>query len=251
MDASDLELQIETLRANIGRLRELVASIGGGEPLAGDALPQLRMALDALQAHDDGLQTALETARLECIRYRELFDEAPDAFIVTDQHGMVLEANKAAGHLLNTSSQFLTGHPIADFISQKERPSFRSDLNRGALAEQTQEWDVQMLPRNAAPFSAALVMTPVTGGTGAVHALRWHIRDVTERTVLACLWRLRTRTRELRAVVLKTSAGLELRIVQPDGVVISSELLSQWPSLLARSDELRQTLEAKGWEKLS
>lgn len=110
---------------------------------------------------------------------------------------------------------------------------------------------MQMLPRNAAPFSAALLMTPVTDAAGTVHGLQWHIRDITERTVLACLWRLRTRTRELRAVVLKTSVGLELRVIQPDGVVISSELMREWPSVLARSDELRQTLESKGWQKVA
>lgn len=258
---AELETQIQCLRQTLAILRARLREEGpSGEVRASlremveDTLQELQTSLEELEvsyeellAQDNALQSALATARIERQRYQELFDEAPEAFIVTDARGVIREGNKAAARLLNTSPQFLVNHPIASFISQEERPSIRGLID--GSVEQTQEWDVQMRPRNAAAFAAALTMTPMTDARGAVQALRWHLRDVTERTMLACLWRMRNRTRELRAVVLKTSVGLELRVVQPDGVVISSELQREWPEVLVRSEELRKTLEAKGWQR--
>jgi len=254
---AELEQQIDALRARITGLR---GKLGGSlDPAVHDtlrdalheletSLEELQVAHEELMAQDLALRSALDAARLERTRYQELFDQAPEAFLVTDRSGTIREANKAAAALMNTSPQFLVGHPIASFISQDERPSFRSELNGGSF-DQPQEWDVQMKPRNAAPFAAAITMVPMTDPSGSAQALRWAIKDVTERVMLACLWRVRNRTRELRAVVLKTSVGLELRVIQPDGVVISSELLKEWARVLSRSDELRETLEGKGWEK--
>jgi len=253
----ELEQHIDTLRTRLVGLRDKLP--GTVDPTLQEtlqttlqeletSLEELQVAHEELMAQDMALRSALDAARIERTRYQELFDQAPEAFVVTDRFGTIREANKAVAALMNTSPQFLVGHPIASFISQEERPSFRSELSGGSL-EQSQEWDVQMKPRNAAPFAAAIMMTPMTDATGSVQALRWHIKDVTERIMLACLWRVRNRTRELRAIVLKTSVGLELRVVQPDGIVISSELLREWPAVLSRADDLRLTLEAKGWEK--
>jgi PAS domain S-box-containing protein len=246
---SDVVRQIEALRAMIAHLREVMAAAGDRETPVAEVLPQLERALETLEAQAEAMQVALESARVDRERYHELFAESPEAFLVTDQRGVIREANKAAALLLNTSPPFLVGHAIAEFISQEERPSFRSELSGGSVDE-TQDWDVQMKPRKAAPFAAALTMTPMMGAAGAVEALRWHIKDVTARTLLACLWRLRSRTRELRALVLKTSVGLELRVVQPDGVMISSELLKEWPAVLEKSEALRQMLESKGWQRV-
>ena len=44
--------------------------------------------------------------------YQELFDFAPDAQVVTDQRGVVLEANYAAAALFRLSKAFLIGMPL-------------------------------------------------------------------------------------------------------------------------------------------
>jgi PAS domain S-box-containing protein len=251
------ETRTPGLRGKIEDLRTRAAAAAFDRTPA-DLLSQLPAVIDELAgvyeelaAREDAVQLAMETARLNAARYQELFDRSPEAFIVTDRNGHIQEANQAAAHLLNTSPQFLAGHPLASFVRQEERPAFRTDLSDGNGLPDTQTWDVRMQPRKGAGFSATLSMTPLTDAAGAVLALRWHVRDITERSMIACPWRLRNRTRELRAVVMTTALGLELRVVQPDGVVVSSELLENWTMVQARSDELRRTLEAKAWERVS
>jgi len=53
-------------------------------------------------------QRALEVERQ---RYQELFEEAPDGYLVTDPQGTIQSANCAAATLLNVSQKFLVGQP--------------------------------------------------------------------------------------------------------------------------------------------
>lgn len=72
-----------------------------------DAEEELRLQNEELRANDAELRAqhaelmaALANAEHERFRYRELFEFAPDAYLVTDSIGLILEANKAASELL-------------------------------------------------------------------------------------------------------------------------------------------------------
>ncbi|CAA9401470.1 hypothetical protein AVDCRST_MAG94-5938, partial [uncultured Leptolyngbya sp.] len=45
-------------------------------------------------------------------RYQELFEFAPDGYLVTDAQGKIQEANLAAARLLNIEQRFLVGKPL-------------------------------------------------------------------------------------------------------------------------------------------
>jgi len=62
--------------------------------------------------------------------YLDLFESAPDGYLVTDEVGTIREANRAAAMLLNVSQRFLIGKPLITFISYEERRAFRSKLNQ-------------------------------------------------------------------------------------------------------------------------
>src|SRR5438874_1033859 len=49
-------------------------------------------------------------------RYGELFDFAPDAYLVTDTDGKILEANSAAGRLLGVPPRHLDGKLLVSFV---------------------------------------------------------------------------------------------------------------------------------------
>jgi len=54
-------------------------------------------------------------------RYLELFDLAPDGYLVTDLDGTIQEANLAAATLLNIHREFLVGKPVLIFITLTPR----------------------------------------------------------------------------------------------------------------------------------
>src|SRR5881409_173381 len=99
-----LKRQIEEMRLRAGTLRERSIAADGSEPeLVSEALEDLSTALEELRVSAEQLREqneALQAAQLELAaqrrRYQELFDLAPDGYLVTDRRGTIEEANRAA-----------------------------------------------------------------------------------------------------------------------------------------------------------
>src|SRR5947209_1332568 len=60
---------------------------------------------------------SLREAEFQRERYRELFEFAPDSYLVTDLNGIVREANRAACDLLNVPRRFLINTPLVSYVS--------------------------------------------------------------------------------------------------------------------------------------
>lgn len=109
---TDLQLTIDDLRkssldpkdALMEALKELHA-----------ALEDLDVAHEELCQQDESLQSAYLTIESERQRYLELFNSAPDGYLVTDPVGVVREANLAASDLLRSG---LIGMPISAFFDE-------------------------------------------------------------------------------------------------------------------------------------
>src|SRR5262245_32154856 len=76
-----------------------------------------------LQAQEEfvrGLKQQLEQARSDSqfyrLRYQELFYSSPEAYLETDVHGLIREANHAAAALLQVRREFLVDKPLASFV---------------------------------------------------------------------------------------------------------------------------------------
>lgn len=69
------------------------------------ALEELHAAEEELRQQNEELVAARQMAETERQRYQELFEFAPDGYVVTDVYGTVRQANRAAGRLL-TSGEF-------------------------------------------------------------------------------------------------------------------------------------------------
>src|SRR5204863_1681766 len=76
------------------------------------------------------LTAAREALETERQRYQELFEFAPDAYLVTDTVGAIREANRGAAELLGIPSGLLLGKSLALFVAAEARSTFRSQLNR-------------------------------------------------------------------------------------------------------------------------
>ena len=73
------------------------------------ALEELRVAEEELREQNEHLYAAHEAVALERQRYQDLFEFAPDGYLVTAASGVIQEANHTAAQLLNTPGRFLLG----------------------------------------------------------------------------------------------------------------------------------------------
>jgi len=92
-----------------------------------EALDTLRLQHEELLVAEEELRAQLDELgrmglRLEAERerYADLFERAPDAYLVTDRFGVVRDANAAAVQLFCLEMRFLRGKPISAFIDPEE-----------------------------------------------------------------------------------------------------------------------------------
>ena len=145
-------------------------------------------------------------------RYRELFESAPGACLLTDSSGLIVEANSIAGELLGIPHKRLVGKPIAIFIPVENRKQFRRTLlklNRNTAAA---EWQLELVSRDERRFDAVLNAAPALGG-----GLRWTIQDISER--VAVERHLRTLASALEERVLERTDELERERARLEAVV--------------------------------
>ncbi len=234
------------------------------------ALEELRVAEEELRTQNDALLASQEVIEAERQRYHDLFEFAPDGYLVTDINGTIQEANRAAARMFNVEQRFLVGKPLVNFIGGESteveveaRRAFRSvllklcqgdlviGLNRDAIGMQVtpQEWEVQLYPRQLDKrpetepgrqtrqcFDAALTVAPIFSHTGKVIALRWLIRDITARKQAEA--EVRTLNAELEQRVRDRTAELEA------ANKVKDELLLREQAARAVSERAQRAAEA-------
>ena len=85
-----------------------------------EALEELRVATEHLQLAADDLATARREASIGVENYRELYEGLPLACVLTNEQGIVDEANGHASTLLNVASPYLTGKPLLLYLPQRD-----------------------------------------------------------------------------------------------------------------------------------
>ncbi|HEX8210211.1 MAG TPA: ATP-binding protein [Longimicrobium sp.] len=207
--------RIEALRAR------LVTSAGPGD-VAQAALEELMTAMEELRVAEEELRQqneSLAAAQLlledENRRYVELFEYAPVPYVVTDEVGVIREANLAACELLGVNGRELRGKPLVLFIDREEVRDFRTRMSLAAsMRARIDEWEVTLAPRGGEPIPAECSVQGVPARAGEPAGMRWMIRDISAR-----------RAEEARAALLgETERGrafLEAVVRQmPEGVLI-------------------------------
>jgi PAS domain-containing protein len=87
-------------------------------------LEELRLAYEELQQQNQALAGTRQQLESERQRYQELFNLAPDGYLVTNATGIIQEANVALAMMLGVSQEYLVGKPLLLFFpSLIVRPS--------------------------------------------------------------------------------------------------------------------------------
>ncbi|MBD1923983.1 PAS domain S-box protein [Microcoleus sp. FACHB-831] len=149
---------------------------------------ELRVALEKLLTANEQLcqqnQQLLErTKALEenLTQYQDLFEFAPDAYLVTDAEGTIQQANRATARLFKVSQHFLVGKPLLSFVPEEERQTFNSHLNWMCRIDQVHEWELRLRQPEEGYFDAAVTVAATCEREDKAIALRWLLRDITER----------------------------------------------------------------------
>lgn len=145
-----------------------------------NSLEELQVIVEELHQQNHELNSSRLAVEAERQHYQELFEFAPDGYLVTTPAGAILEANQMAGNLLNISQKRLIGKPLVMFITAEERRNFYSKLNQLQKGELIKSWQVQMQRRRGACFTASIAISPIQNSQGKVERLRWRILELTQ-----------------------------------------------------------------------
>jgi PAS domain S-box-containing protein len=135
---------------------------------------ELRVAEEQLHTQVDAMQTVQSALARERQLYRDLFEAAPEAYIVTDARGHVRDANQRAAALFNIDTGFLIGKPLALFLHAADRAQLREVLNDSRLGVNVANYTWRIEPRRAHdPLWASVSVSRAPSGQDSGYALRW------------------------------------------------------------------------------
>jgi PAS domain S-box-containing protein len=219
---SVLHNQLNTAHGRIETLRARLAASGSSGDVAQAALEELMTAMEELRVAEEELRhqnESLAAAQLlledENRRYVELFEYAPVPYVVTDESGVIREANRAASELLGVDARSLWGKPLVLFVAREGVRDFRTRMALAAsMRARFDDWELTLVPRGGQPVPVECSVQGVPARAGEPAAMRWMIRDVRAR-----------RAEEARAALLgETERGRafleEVLRQMPEGVLI-------------------------------
>jgi len=219
-----LAQQAQAARQRLDVLYRRANSSPPDQALVNEALEELSIALEELQvsveemrAYNDELTASRQELDAQRRHYLELFDFAPDGYLVTDARGAIQEANRAAANLLHIRQDFLLGKPIIVFIPEARHQAFMEFLDELKEGKTVRTWAGEMQPREGASFPAALTVSTISDGRSQrdrPSGMRWLVRDITDRKraeeqILTDLQRITT-LHDINSVI---SATLDLQEV--------------------------------------
>ncbi|WP_404786117.1 putative bifunctional diguanylate cyclase/phosphodiesterase [Altericista sp. CCNU0014] len=145
------------------------------------ALEELHVATEEIHAQNAELAIARQSLEIERLRYLELFEFAPDGYLVTTPLGVILEANCAAEKLFNLRREHLLGKPLIVFVSELDRAHFHTQLNQLAVSQVITDWEVSLRTRENNLFPSSISISTMEDLEGKWVGLRWLIRDISDR----------------------------------------------------------------------
>ncbi|MBE9205270.1 helix-turn-helix domain-containing protein [Nostoc sp. LEGE 06077] len=141
----------------------------------------LQLAAEELYQQNEALKETQNLLETEREHYQDLFEYAPDAYLVTNPEGIIENANLTAAKLLNMTRQFLIGKAMINFVCLEERQHFRHELNQLHHTDRSKELVIRLQQRHGEYFDAAFTVKVVRDQQAQAIHLLWLIRNISDR----------------------------------------------------------------------
>jgi PAS domain S-box-containing protein len=157
------------------------------------SLGDLQIAVREAEFQDEKDRAAAESGMVAADRgYQDLFDLAPDAYLVTDAQTIIAESNQAAVAMLKVDRRFLKGKPLTDFVAEADRPAFQAILIQVRGGREKRLGEFRLQPGEGAPFAVSVNVSAQTDHQDHLVRMLWLLRDVREgggrATEIAAQW---------------------------------------------------------------
>ncbi len=151
-------------------------------------LADLRITVEDLRRQTNEVATLRQALDAERRRYHEVFELSPDAYLLTDFDGVIIEANRAAAALLSVRHDFLVHKSLLLFMNEAERATLESHVAAWRTTDRARadrrlpiiRGQLQLHVYKGASFPADFTITPARDGAGQISGLRWILRDLSE-----------------------------------------------------------------------
>ncbi len=143
-------------------------------------LEEVNVLGEELKSQNDELLSTRQAMEKQRQRYQDLFQMAPDGYLVTDPKGNIEEANCAAATMLGVDAASLIGKPLLAFVSDHDHRDFLRKLAalEGGAAARVYDWEMAIRPREKPPLSALVNVAVGREADGRPVSLRWVLHDL-------------------------------------------------------------------------
>jgi PAS domain S-box-containing protein len=187
----NIELFLQRAEALHQRLAELYETASVLNWIPSDLLPQafrelyttsktVQLAAEELYEQNEELIQSRNLLEVERQYYQDLFEFAPDGYIVTNSEGIIQIANQSASKLLNISQNSMIGKPMISFIALEEHQNFYNELMQICQSTTTRELFFTMQQHHGEVFDAALIVKAVKNQLKNSLILYWLIRKISQ-----------------------------------------------------------------------
>jgi PAS domain S-box-containing protein len=214
-NSSDLDrfsVALQFSREQVGALYERSVGLTEREHHAQllAAIQDLSIAEEELRAQHEAIVATQRDLEIQHQRYRTLFDGAPDPYIVTDENGVIEEANSALGALLGVPAGQVVRKPLSSFIDAHTRRDLGVRLLDFAGGQRLHRRALELRAHDGRliPIEATIsVLDPASDGR---RSFCWLLRDVSSRQETEDS--MRALNRSLNARVAQRTRELELAL---------------------------------------
>ena len=137
------------------------------------------------QAEDsvEEIKAAGEALRESEEQFRDLYDNAPAAYLSVGRDGRIRRANEQTSHLLGYALDDLIGRPVFDFYADTPvgEEKARQIFQRFIAGEQTRDEELQMRHADGRLIWISLTVDPVRSADGEIIETRSIVIDITDR----------------------------------------------------------------------
>jgi PAS domain S-box-containing protein len=169
------------------------------------ALEELSIVEGELRGQLEALVEANRHLEQQRERYHTLFQLAPDPYLVTDQKGIIEEANAAAAELLGVPTALLVRKPLVAFLDGEARADFEHRLDRLTSYARLDKWALAIAARDG-----TLVPLEATASRTGHGSICWLFRDASVRR--ASEESMHALNRSLNARVAQRTRELEVAL---------------------------------------